>query len=377
MNVVKALARSAVGGQEKRPIAEDVRTATLSRDSLLRTSPPTPAPKSRVLSQLKPRSVKSWLWTGVFSFGLMTFPSVKTSSADETKVDSAKPTVAFAKSDSDTEQHPLTPILERAREALDRFDSEIHGYTCLLIKRETIEGKLTPRQAMRLKVREPRTKNAVDANGSEDAKESANAPIVSAAAYAKFLKPSSVAGREILFVDGQMRNRMLVRRGGPRLPNLTLKVRLDSPLAAQESNHTIANTGFRFLLSELIKRLETEIERDRCVVRFYSDAAIGKRPCDHIEVRQPRRDEDLDYQLARVYVDHEWDLPLYFASYGWPKEADGESKPVLIEEYAFTQVQLNPGLTAADFDRSNPTYQFRPEDDDVPSVTVAESSIAP
>lgn len=321
--------------------------------------------------------MQSWLWTGVFSLGLIAFPTVKTSSADETKVDSVKPDVAVARADSDTEKHPLTPILERAREALARFDSEIHDYTCLLIKRETIEGKLTPRQAMRLKVREPRLFNRAEQDGSEDSEESTQPSSVAAAAYAKFLKPSSVAGREILFVDGQMRNRMLVRRGGPRLPNLTLKVRLDSPLAAQESNHTIANTGFRFLLSELIKRLETEIERDRCVVRFYSDAAIGKRPCDHIEVRQPRREDDLNYQLARVYVDHEWNLPLYFSSYGWPKESDGEAKPVLIEEYAFTQVQLNPGLTTADFDRANPAYQFRPEDDDVPSVTVAESSIAP
>ncbi|MEM9364621.1 MAG: DUF1571 domain-containing protein [Planctomycetota bacterium] len=292
-------------------------------------------------------------------------------SADESGIASKTLRASGSAVGSDLDQHPLVPILARARLALARFDSDIRDYTCLLIKRETIEGKLTPRQALRLKIREPRSNTPEGKDAETPSIAPLNPPSVAAAAYAKFLKPSSVAGREVLFVDGQMRNRMLVRRGGPRLPNLTLKVKLDSPFAAKESNHTIANTGFRFLLRELVKRLETEVERERCEVRFYADAAIGKRACDHIEVRQPKRAPDLDYQLARVYVDREWNLPLYFSSYGWPVE--GEEKPVLIEEYAFTQVQLNAGLTAADFDRGNPDYRFRPEDDDIPSVTVADS----
>jgi outer membrane lipoprotein-sorting protein len=54
-------------------------------------------------------------------------------------------------------------------------------------------------------------------------------------------------------------------------------------------------------------------------------------------------------------LDTERLIPLRYAAYLWP-EKDGE--PVLEEEYTYLNVQLNVGLTDADFDPENENYHF-------------------
>ena len=96
-------------------------------------------------------------------------------------------------------------------------------------------------------------------------------------------------------------------------------------------------------------------------VQFFADAKLDGRNCTHIQVTHPARGEHR-FHLARVFIDKEMNVPVYYAAYDWPKTQGG--KPVLLEEYAYTNVRLNVGLSDRDFQRSNPEYGFSDESDE-------------
>jgi hypothetical protein len=78
------------------------------------------------------------------------------------------------------------------------------------------------------------------------------------------------------------------------------------------------------------------------------------------------RKPESGFMRARVFVDNEYRVPVFYAAYDWPKEEGG--KPVLLELYAYRRVKLNVGLTDKDFDPTNPDYNFsqvKPLPDDV------------
>lgn len=263
---------------------------------------------------------------------------------------------AEAAEDAAVTRRKLAPFLAAAETALKRFDSEIEGYTCLLIKRERIKDALSEHQYLWMKVREPRREG-----------EQLTTP---QSIYIRYLKPSHLAGREILYVENQLNGRVLARKGGRRLPNLTMPIRPDSTLAMAQSRQPISKAGIRSLLEDLVRSMRAELVDSDCVLNEYKSAKMSGRPCRHFEVRQQVRKPGLDYQLARVLLDEELRLPVYFASYAWADQPGDD--PVLQEEYMFTRLKLNPKLTDHDFHRDNPEYKFSPEDDEEPQGDLKE-----
>ena len=63
---------------------------------------------------------------------------------------------------------------------------------------------------------------------------------------------------------------------------------------------------------------------------------------------------EIDFYQTRICFDRQTLLPIHSERYAWPAEA-GEAPP-LIEEYSYTNVRTNVGLTDADFDP--PQYGF-------------------
>ncbi len=68
-------------------------------------------------------------------------------------------------------------------------------------------------------------------------------------------------------------------------------------------------------------------------------------------MKQPVRRENIDFHLARIYVDDKLQVPVRYEAYDWP-ETEGGS-PLLMEEYTFLDLKLNVGLSQADFRRAN------------------------
>lgn len=244
--------------------------------------------------------------------------------------------------------HPLDPVLEYAQVGYARMKNDIRDYSCVLIKRERVEGKLVSYQHLEGKIRHRQQESG-----------KVTQPF---SVYLKFLAPSKVKGREVLYVEGANDGDLIARRGGQRLASLTMRLEPTGRLAMEGQRYPITEIGILTLVKRLVEVMEEDIQLGGAPdVQFFDDAKLGGRSCTHIQVIHPTRG-DHRYHMARVFIDKEMNVPVYYAAYDWPATEGG--KPVLLEEYAYTSVKLNVGLSDLDFQRSNPKYGFSDDSDE-------------
>lgn len=249
-------------------------------------------------------------------------------------------------SDMRTREHPLYSVLQIAKKAQASIEENIDDYTCTIVRRERIAGRLNGHEFIDAKIRHQKT----DEHGVLE-------PF---SVYLRFTKPARVEGREALFVEGENAGKVFVRRGGERMAHLSTFIKPDSRLAMRDNRYPITEIGFQKMVDRLIEVVENDIKYDECEVSFFSNAKINDRVCTRIEVVHPKEREYFKFHRATVFVDEKNQLPIAYVSYTWPEKA-GE-KPRLLEEYVYTNIVLNPGLTDADFDRDNPAYGFNQEE---------------
>jgi hypothetical protein len=241
--------------------------------------------------------------------------------------------------------HPLRPLLAMARDGLRFVEEHVQDYTCELLKREMVDGHLLPQEVIFAKVRHGQPGSLADDLPECDS------------IYLRFQSPAQLAGRELLFnKSAEPDQRLLVRNGGRRLAFVTLELPVDCALAMQGNRYPVTEFGIKRLLERMIALGERELAYDECEVDVTYRVCEGVE-CQVIEVRHPERRPHFTYHLARIFVDLEQQLPVRFEAYDWPTEAG--QPPVMIEEYQYKNIQLNVGLTDADFDRKNKQYQFR------------------
>jgi hypothetical protein len=227
-------------------------------------------------------------------------------------------------------EHPLVPAIRLARQSLEVLD-EVRDYEATFVRREVVNGKRV-NQRIQLKLREK--------------------PF---SVYLKFIQPH--AGREVLYVQGRNQNQLLAREGSG-LTSLvgTVSLAPDSPTVMAETRHPITRIGMRNLVKLLLQRWEAQTEFGETEVRFYPDAKLGEVACEVIESSHPRPRKQFPFQMTRLYIEKESRLPIRIENYGFPSRP-GE-RPPLLEEYTYTNVRVNVGLTDRDFDRNNPEYSF-------------------
>ena len=252
----------------------------------------------------------------------------------------------------------LQYVLEFAREAATRIDNEVNDYTCILVKRERVEGLVSSYQYMHAKIRQE--------------KKEGDKVVVPLSVFLSFLKPERMEGREVLFVENQNQGDLIARRGGRRSPNMTVQLPPDHPMAMDGNRYPVSEIGFQNLTKRLIEVLENEQTFNDGVIDIFPDAKVDGRKCTHFRLTHSTPRPDLAYCKAEVSVDDELGIPVYFRSFDWPaKEGD---PPRLLEEYFYKSVKLNVGLTDRDFDVNNPDYHFQLRDKE---ETLAGNPAAP
>jgi hypothetical protein len=234
-------------------------------------------------------------------------------------------------------------VLRLAYEGYQRIESNIQDYTCQLTKRELVNGRLVGPESMVIKVR-----HAQVADGKL---------VTPFGVYVRFLSPASVKGREVLWVEGRNNNRIIVRNGGPRFEYVTLAIPPDGDLAMQQNRYPLPEIGVKNLTRRLMENGQEELQYKECAVQTAPGAKINGRACTLIQVSHPVRRDYFAYQYARILVDDELHLPVYYSAYDWPNQQGGA--PRLLEEYIYSDIKLNVGLTDWDFDHRNDRYQFR------------------
>jgi hypothetical protein len=233
-----------------------------------------------------------------------------------------------------TGAHPLQPALELAQKGLAGLRANIKDYTCTVVKRERIDGKLGEHEYMFAKIRhEPFS------------------------VYLYFLSPDSVKGQEVIYVDGQNDGNMLAHAGsGVRAMVGTVSLKPQSMLAMQGNRYAITEIGVENLAKRLVEVAEHDKQFGECDVNFYPNAKVNGRVCTCVQVVHPVPRRNFRFHLARVFIDDEYMIPIRYEAYDWPQEAGGQ--PVLMEEYTYMNVKVNNGLTDADFDPKNTAYKF-------------------
>ncbi len=246
------------------------------------------------------------------------------------------------KAEESSSQIALASVLQRAEAAYQRMATEIHDYTCILTKRERIDGRMQGPETIYLKVRHHQSSSALGEHPFS--------------VYLRFLRPATLRDREVLYVQGRHDGRMIVRNGGTVLPFVTTSLPPDSAAAMQESRYPITEIGVKTLTRRLIEVGQEKLGDDNCEVRVVPGARINGRYCTMIQVEHRERREYQDFHFVRVFIDDQLELPVYYVAYDWPR--DEESPSVLLEEYTYTDIQLNVGLNDRDFDHRNENYLF-------------------
>lgn len=271
--------------------------------------------------------------------------SRKSATADQSEETPDQQTEAAttAVSNTPSENVELRDVLEFAREAHARIDREIDDYTCVLYKRERVEGEVVGWQSMALKIRHE--------------KKEGDTLKVPFSVYVRFLEPSKVAGRAVLYVSNRNNGDLIARRGGRRSPNMTFQLVPTSPLATLDNRYPITEIGFKNLAKRLIEVLDREIEHGGGELQVWKNARIGDRHCTHYRLTHHTPRPELTYHMAEVSVDDELGIPIRYGAYDFPREEGG--KPRVLEQYVYTKVRTNVGLTDKDFNSRNPKYKFQ------------------
>jgi len=238
--------------------------------------------------------------------------------------------------------HPLMPLLRTAYHVYRQMDQQIQDYTCVLTKRERVNGRLRGYETMVVKIRH---QQALDGR-----------VVTPFSVYVRFLRPARLKGREVLYVHGKNHGKMIVHNGGTRFEYITTAVPPDSPVALQHNRYPITEIGVKNLTRRLIEDGQEELQYDDVRLSIAPGAKVDGRPCTMIEVSHAAPREGLSYQFARILFDDVLQIPVHYSAYDWPKEPGGA--PRLIEEYTYTKIRINVGLTDADFDHRNERYGF-------------------
>ncbi len=236
--------------------------------------------------------------------------------------------------------HPLYPTYVVATDVLEHIEKTVDDYTCLLVKRERIDGELQPYEYVFTKFR---SGDVSDPNGTFGV-------------YMRYLGPAKYRGQEALFVPGHNDGDILALRPGRRA-DLQLSLDPNGSIAMQKSRYPITEFGIETLMRRLIDVAREDMRNDDCTVKVYHGAKVDGRECTAYEVQHELRKPRLRFHMARVFVDDELNVPIRYEAYDWPSEPGGA--PRLLEEYTYRRLRLNVGLTDADFEHTNPDYGFR------------------
>ena len=210
--------------------------------------------------------------------------------------------------------------------------AKVQDYTCTFFKRERIDGRLSSHNAILMKAR--------------------TRPM---SVYLKFLKPTP--GREAIYVAGGNGGKALVHDVGiGRLLAGTLKLDPNGSTAMDGCRHPITDAGIGHMIDTILVAWNKELHANESkVVLHATTVRVGDRDCRLIESIHPTKQAGFLFHKVKVYIDLEHDLPIRFEAYDWPR---GGHPAELVEEYTYSNLRLNVGLSGRDFDPANAGYSF-------------------
>lgn len=216
-----------------------------------------------------------------------------------------------------------------AEMAKENYRRTVREYRCVFLKQERIDGDLKDPEEIRVLYR--------DQPHSVFMQWEKNADEVKRALY--------IDRKD--FVDGEGRKIAKIEPAGAIIrlfvSEVTMPIHGDRARAA--SRRTIDEFGFQSTLKILEKVNSLASKNGELNYRFEGEGRIDGRPTLVFVRTLPQKAKTGTYPDAKMvlHIDQEWLLPTAVYSY-----ADAAGK-TLVGSYVLTKVELNPGLTEADF----------------------------
>lgn len=226
------------------------------------------------------------------------------------------------------ETHKLGAAIKLAKDSLQAL-KKINDYEATFSKKEVVGRKLLQTE-MQIKFREQ--------------------PF---SVYIKYLSPH--AGREVIYVAGKNKGKLLAHGEGITSIVGTIKLNPESKDAMEENRYPITMFGMANMVNTLVTQWEAEEKHTDVVVKFFPNAKLDKVDCKVAESSFPKHVPHAKFHMTRLYIAKETGLPVRVEQYGFP--ANGAQPPV-IEEYNYSNIRTNVGFSDIDFDTNNKTYGF-------------------
>ena len=234
-------------------------------------------------------------------------------------------------------QHPLAAVLAYARREQEYLRETVRDFTCRLVKRERIDGFVQDYQYIDMFVREESREG-----------ERIEQPL---SIFLYFLGPKKIAGRKVLYIEGQNEGKLRVKNGGKHFEYVVVNVDPNGEGAREESLVPVTQIGFNRLLGQMIAVLERHVRADpsgeNTTVERIKGARINSRLCSVIRIVHPRKQDGLEFHIANVFVDDEMHAPVRVDLSLWPTRPG--QPPPLLAEYTYTNLTLNSGLPESIF----------------------------
>ena len=213
--------------------------------------------------------------------------------------------------------------------------------------------------------------------------------------YLRFIKP--FPGREVIFVRGWNDNELKVHKGS--FPDITVSLDPQGDTAMERSHHPITQFGFANTLKLAAKNLRLARKRGEGEIKVTDGGVVNGQAVWKIDSKFPKgghfvtaRDDETLWDISRrtgqdmyllLYVNHQKNdydepddvdeddkvfIPRYYGAHAEFYVTKDRSIPVrvvirdwqgrLYEQYDYTEIKRNVGLTGKDFDPDNKAYDF-------------------
>ncbi|MCA9089102.1 MAG: DUF1571 domain-containing protein [Planctomycetaceae bacterium] len=241
----------------------------------------------------------------------------------------ADPTQIASRVEDASDSHPLSPAIQKAFASLQSLD-DVKSYTALLTKQEKF-GRNLVKSRIELKLREE--------------------PF---SVYLKFLEP--MAGREVIYVNGQNNNQLQAHDAGFRALFGTVSLEPEGSMAMDGNRHPITLIGMRKLAEVVLDQWLDELKLTGVTVNMFPNTRLGNTSCEMIETSYARPQAGVKFQMTRLYIDSKHGYPVRVQQYDFPDRR--ERNPSLAEEYTYSDLKTDVDLQDIDFSVKNPRYAF-------------------
>lgn len=220
------------------------------------------------------------------------------------------------------EQSKLFGLLER----MERGYANVRDYTALFHRRERVDGEWQPEEVSFLRFQKPFK------------------------VYMRWVS-GPPEGREALYVEGANNNKVIVHeaRGFSRFFSFLLDP--GGRRILEDSRYPFTEIGIGRLIERIGRDARRAWTRGELQLVDRGRTRVEGREVRQIEgiLPQDRRAGYASYRMV-LKIDETNGLPIQASLYDWDN--------LIVGEYTYSDLQLNPGLKEIDFDPSNPAYQF-------------------